>query len=299
MPVYGKNKVKEMMRSILPSTERANARYSKSRIKREDRRRIKQVLKADLGFIDDDDYESYIDESIDLKDDLQKELSPVIRSRRGNDKVNHFIRWAKAITSDIEDGSKVSHVKSISPKSIIGEHAVSHLDNVLEVKNPYKYLRAYDFNYKAKRLDVREYEWFFKYILIKDIRMLNLFNKAIQEKNPKKELTRTLKNLEDVQNFIDDIIKMAESNEYKKVSFVRKTSKVIYAPKRTKDKDLKNPRAPIPIHTEHSRIKITYRIRQNYNPHLLEITRFFIKRFIARMGDYQMIKNDLRTLSFY
>jgi len=54
--------------------------------------------------------------------------SYIVGDRRDADKLNHFIRWAEAITADMPRQDRMSHVRALLPKGLIGWHAVSHLE---------------------------------------------------------------------------------------------------------------------------------------------------------------------------
>ena len=84
------NKIKDMIRSVLPSTYRQFARKAKSGQKRGLRRGLRQELRnADFD-----------DTKIDFHRDAS--VSDVVWHRRLGDKIRHFIRWCNARTEDMD-----------------------------------------------------------------------------------------------------------------------------------------------------------------------------------------------------
>jgi hypothetical protein len=89
-----------MARSILPSRARKEARVRLRHIHRAHRRRVAQLLDADRRRLDRVD----IDESFDLGDRTAPpdyEVREVVMDRRLADTLNHFERWAIAVTRDV------------------------------------------------------------------------------------------------------------------------------------------------------------------------------------------------------
>lgn len=112
-----------MMRSILPSVARKSAADDKRYINKRRRARVRSDLHQVW------DHESALEWDADWNHkDLDAAMTYVVWDRRGADKVGHFIRWAEAITSDIEDGpDKVAFMRQILPNTMIGRHAETHL----------------------------------------------------------------------------------------------------------------------------------------------------------------------------
>lgn len=109
--IYGKDKALEMARSLLPSTRSKGARNNKNNIKRNARRQIREELhKVAI----DPDY--YDDSSVDFESYPEHELRQVVYDRRSGDKPHPFERWAEAITNDIDQDSRLSHIKSLIPE---------------------------------------------------------------------------------------------------------------------------------------------------------------------------------------
>ena len=105
------NKIKDMIRSILPSKARRSARIEKAMLNREVRRSVRQDLHV---------------ENLDV--DLRREphFQFMVWDRRGADKLNHFMRWCEAITKGMSTEDALSYVRAILPDSLIGDHAYGH-----------------------------------------------------------------------------------------------------------------------------------------------------------------------------
>jgi hypothetical protein len=118
----------DMARSILPSKARGSAAAALAAARRTNRRAVGRRLRAVAaagvtgpGAVDDlldgDDPWSYPDVAI----------GRVVRWRRGADKLNHFERWAVAVTRHLRPEDRLSHMRALLPGGLIGEHALSHL----------------------------------------------------------------------------------------------------------------------------------------------------------------------------
>lgn len=118
--LYGDEKRRQMARSILPSTRSRGAGQEKACLKRACRHGIKRDLRRALL---DEEY----GEEADLTYYPEHKIRYVVYERRNGDKVNHFIQWAKAVTKDVPQDSRISAVRSALPESVIGWHAVQHL----------------------------------------------------------------------------------------------------------------------------------------------------------------------------
>jgi hypothetical protein len=112
------NKVKDMIRSILPSKSRKGARADKALRKRGHRHGVRQDL------VRPDVEESKIDVHRDAF------LSDVVWDRRSADKLNHFMRWCKAKTKGMDTEEALDYVRGLLPSSLIGDHAYGHWEAV-------------------------------------------------------------------------------------------------------------------------------------------------------------------------
>src|SRR5262245_58895342 len=106
-----KDKIKDMIRSILPSKARRRARFTKAMLNRTARRTVRHDLHA---------------ENLDADLRRKPHFTWMVWERRGADKLNHFMRWCEAITAGMSDDDALGYVKSILPDSLIGRHAYGH-----------------------------------------------------------------------------------------------------------------------------------------------------------------------------
>jgi len=121
--VYGKNKARNMGRSLLPSTRSKGARDDKAAVKRTARHNIREEL--DKVALDPDYYD---DANTDFEADTNHEIREVVHDRRNGDKTGPFERWSVAITKKVDQDSRLTYVKSILPKGVIGDHALTHIE---------------------------------------------------------------------------------------------------------------------------------------------------------------------------
>jgi hypothetical protein len=128
--VYGDEKARDMARSLLPSKNREAARANRVSIHRSERRRSRMET-ARLAR----EPESFEDLA-GLDGDSGVELSIMVNRRRGGDKVAPFIRWATAITRPLPQETRLSHVRALVPRGIIGEHALQHLAHLDDFEHP-------------------------------------------------------------------------------------------------------------------------------------------------------------------
>jgi len=119
------DKHRDMARSILPSKHRRQAAKAKGVVKRRARHEIRQQLRVlqvhDLSTIDD------WDASFNCRAWPDAKISSLVARRRQADKLNHFERWAIAITATLPIEERLGHMAAILPKGLIGDHAISHL----------------------------------------------------------------------------------------------------------------------------------------------------------------------------
>lgn len=120
-------KIKDIGRSVLPSTRRKSARDNRRMI----HHRQRAVERAGLvAYRRDSDPESV---TPDLRGTLRSDISVMMWDRRAGDKVGPLIRWAKAtIAADPELRSapldvQVGYFARLMPDNTIGRHAVQHI----------------------------------------------------------------------------------------------------------------------------------------------------------------------------
>lgn len=118
---HDKDKAFEMARSLLPSTKRQQARENRANVTRSIRRsarmRVAQLIRAP----------EFAEDCAELDEDASSEMQWVVWRRRGADKVNPFIRWAKEQTMDQPRDLRVGLMRKLLPPGLIGHHALSHL----------------------------------------------------------------------------------------------------------------------------------------------------------------------------
>ncbi|RKG60859.1 hypothetical protein D7X30_08100 [Corallococcus sp. AB011P] len=128
--IHSDEKVRQMARSLLPSKHREAARFAKARIHRAARQEARQELAVWM-------------KAGDVEHDLpsfapweRKEISMEVRWRRDGDKVMPFIRWATARTRELRREDRLSHVRSLLPRGVIGEHALGHVEHTTAFEDP-------------------------------------------------------------------------------------------------------------------------------------------------------------------
>ncbi|MGH9281122.1 MAG: hypothetical protein ACRD12_23935 [Acidimicrobiales bacterium] len=123
----------DMARSILPSKSRHWAADALATAKGNSRRRLNQQLRsvADAGVVDPGD----VDDCLDPYDPWAyptRIIRQIVRRRRGADKLNHFERWAVAVTRHVRVEDRLSYMRGLLPEGLIGEHALGHLERLPE-----------------------------------------------------------------------------------------------------------------------------------------------------------------------
>jgi hypothetical protein len=145
----------------------------------------------------------------------QHRIREMVRDRRAADKLNHFERWAVRSTMDIPVPNRLSHLRSVLPDGLIGDHAVSHLRWIDEIVPPaehdWRYHRSGRYPQRPDPVPV----------LAGRLRMLvetgghALLNRMIRQASPRvwDERTesaispRTLAGVHDVDDFALDVIR--------------------------------------------------------------------------------------------
>jgi hypothetical protein len=125
-------KIKDMSRSVLPSTGREAARAARRAIHGRQRAR---ELAAVTAYRRDSDPECV---TPDVRGTHGPDITQMVWHRRAADKVGPLIRWAEATiaadpvlrTASRED--QVAYFARILPDTTIGRHAVQHIEQALE-----------------------------------------------------------------------------------------------------------------------------------------------------------------------
>jgi hypothetical protein len=125
-------KIKDISRSVLPSTGRKGARDTRRIIHKSQRTRELAGLMEYRRAVDPDD------ETPDFRGKAAPEITQMVRRRRARDKIGPLVRWAQAtIAADprLRSASRteqVAYFARLMPASLIGEHAVKHIEGALE-----------------------------------------------------------------------------------------------------------------------------------------------------------------------
>jgi hypothetical protein len=154
---YGDAKIRDMSRSILPSGARKGARESKAIVRRRSRSNAHRQLR-ELLFVDYDDYEDPIDDYYGAASTPaghgwgESNIKSVRQDRRDADRLNHFYRWADAITKKIDEPrEKYRHMEKLLPPTLPGRHALTHLEFHFDVEG--RYSRSYGTEQYLERRD--------------------------------------------------------------------------------------------------------------------------------------------------
>src|SRR5580693_692413 len=125
-------KVKDISRSVLPSTGRKGARDTRRIIHKRQRTRELTGLTDYRRTADPDN------ETPDFRGKAAPEITYMVRRRRASDKIGPLVRWAQAtIAADqrLRSASRpeqVAYFARLMPATLIGEHAVKHIEWELE-----------------------------------------------------------------------------------------------------------------------------------------------------------------------
>jgi len=114
-------KIKDMSRSVLPSTWRVGARETRREIHKRRRTRTRDALAVARGM------------TPEINDTYRAEIAQLVSTRRFSDKVGPLVRWARATVAEdpalrqapLEE--QVAHFARLMPPTLIGRHAVSHI----------------------------------------------------------------------------------------------------------------------------------------------------------------------------
>src|SRR5687768_10368223 len=94
-------KLRTMVRSILPSKARRGPRRAKATENRRVRRSVRERLRVR-----------------DFDTDLRRDSfhTPTVQWRRGADKLNHLLRWCAVLTNGMTRQGKLDYVRKILPR---------------------------------------------------------------------------------------------------------------------------------------------------------------------------------------
>lgn len=116
-------KVTDIIRSVLPSTARRDARRTRQLIHRAARRKVKVALRSG---------------DVDAVVDIRGPIEEMVWDRRAADKLGPLVRWAlHQVRHDprLREASlaeRIDHFRQLLPDNTIGRHALSHITWPLE-----------------------------------------------------------------------------------------------------------------------------------------------------------------------
>lgn len=116
-------KITDVIRSVLPSTARRDARRTRQLIHRAARRKVKVALRAG-------DVDAFVD--------IRGPIEDMVWDRRVGDKVGPLVRWALHQVGhdrrlrEANLAERIDHFRQLLPGSTIGRHALSHIAWPLE-----------------------------------------------------------------------------------------------------------------------------------------------------------------------
>lgn len=130
---YGKEKERDMIRSILPSSRRKGARDDRAYAHRRHRSTVKHALRQHKGDLDylSDTADCAVDEAYSKIHDADFKRSEAIKSvmwdRRDGDKLSPMLRWAPHQVGHLRLEDRLSYMRGRLPDNTVGRHAVGHL----------------------------------------------------------------------------------------------------------------------------------------------------------------------------
>lgn len=137
MPIYGDEKKREIARSVLPSTHRKGARTDLRNVKQSNRTMVKHQLGLlNKGLTSSDVIDNFEEASFDFGYYPDAKINDIKWERRNGDKLGALLRWAPAQVSNIRLRDRTSYMYSIMPDTVIGRHAVGHVDYLEEFMVP-------------------------------------------------------------------------------------------------------------------------------------------------------------------
>lgn len=128
---YGDEKRLQMSRGILPSSAHG-IRAWRRRIHKAERAGVRADLVRALRAPDLDAWAEDPDPGLRRRRDVQY----LVWRRRSADKLGAFFRWAEAVTRHVAPGGRRSFVRGALPAGLIGDHALSHLEQIPHFLGP-------------------------------------------------------------------------------------------------------------------------------------------------------------------
>ncbi len=187
------DKLRDMIRSILPSTYRRYARMAKAGRKRALRHAIHVEVRV----------EDHEETAADLLRDVR--VNDIVRDRRSGDKLHHFMRWCEAITEGMSTQEALEYVRAILPKSLIGDHAYGHWRTYCKRRRFRESFVPYAEQNRRQEQSSRDSAIFrLRRALRADPELHTRLNAEIKRRTLLDEPRRLLMGLHDIEAFIDD-----------------------------------------------------------------------------------------------
>lgn len=131
---YGRDKVRDMTRSILPSCRGKASREELRTIKKRGRKKVASQLhsmRGEGGIVED----AYWDSEADLGFYPYRRIKYVVRDRREADKIAPIVRWAEARTAHLPREERLGHLAQFVGRDTLAErHAWTHLERSPELE---------------------------------------------------------------------------------------------------------------------------------------------------------------------
>lgn len=127
-------KIRDMSRSVLPSTARRVARTTRRALHRAERRDVRMVVAK----------------GAEPARDWRGHIGDMVGERRAADKVAPLVRWAMHTidrSDQLREASwheQVDHFRSLLPDTTVGRHALAHIADAIEFRHadpPYRWYR--------------------------------------------------------------------------------------------------------------------------------------------------------------
>ena len=185
-------KLRDMIRSILPSTKRRQARKAKAIAKRQVRRGVREDLRCRRGF---DDIDNLFREP---------KLDGIVHSRRAYDKLNPFMRWCRSMTRGLPIKEALARVRAILPRDIIGDHAYTHWE--IEASPGFDRLAWLRDIEREKQSDFDKLRFRFRRAYADDPTLAGALNRMIKARIPFDQPRRLLRGVHDMDDFVREVM---------------------------------------------------------------------------------------------
>ena len=184
-----KDKLRDMVRSVLPSTQRYGARFAKAAASR----RVRHAIRVEV-------YTE--DPAADLNRAADQWLT--VSERRVHDKLNHFMRWCEAITEGMDTRESLDHVRALLPRNVIGDHAYSHWESHRRAHGR-KWIGIAEFSRRVDQSIFDSMRFRLRRVLTVDPTLHTRLNAEIKHRKLQTEPRRLLMGIHDIDGFIETV----------------------------------------------------------------------------------------------